>query len=1424
MPRHNKRRASRRNQRRNQRAPPAAEAAAAAAASSAAADSSSSSSSGVSSFLRQEDRILHTLPGHMPAEYSMNRLIRLNEGLNRTIRRRNAAAKRARREQQQQQQRQADQPDQSDREEEEDEVDRNVPERSYMDQVRPNAARLLRSYIDPAVAAVTGDNGAPRVNQALWEDFAFQFMTHTVQPDGSSVDVVDKAAFLRAVDEAKRGDPFPNGEPGADTIQGIIYLLFNPRYRQNSPLSVIPYTNELYVDPTDPMADYTMIRDMKIFLLIFLLDYLFRLPAGVNTVFFSFIPEINSEVYDARVMRRCGNFVQSFGRYIPFSYILNIYDHVYAALKALVLDEARIINWYEAESGDVFIFLYGGAFHLRMTSQNFPLYNFGARWTDDLKDTLDLILPTGGYVTVKNYDDPFCFLYVLALGIARADDPGFLRSSDRLYEKFSVTSMITYGTNCEKAKELVDQAMLPAYSEKCKMLEEKVCNMYTLKEFDEAMVEVEDTFVPIEYALDVYLLDSKESKRIYPVYSSPRDGIRIKMMILRNKDQCHFCLVTDERKVFRATNGKLFITCSQCHQSFFTQKMFDTHPCRDPTVDHSWHWSTSAEGDPSELVGTCSRCHLEFRDEYDYEYHRKHCMMIGRTGNRYVKLAGDDYTLHGEEVKTSQNKVDRVCFADFECCIDHDSHEHSFMSYGLYDTKNQEFTIGYNIEEFMRKLVEMGSEVKHLKVYFHNAMGYDANFILSHVLNTPELYRDWGIKVIMKSSTKLQRLSFMFDVEKSKHIIEIGDTLHFLTMSLDKIVRSVRKEDVESNLQAFPLFFREFHKAYEGVSDSEIDEILKKNLFPYNLFTSSAVLNSPIEEFRQHFLPTAANLPCFSENITVQDLEKNLPLFDRICTTFKVKTARDYHDIYLRCDVMQITDVFLKAHDALKESHHIDLHDYMGMPSASWHAFLRYDPSLRLPLYKNTIFAEFFQDMVRGGVTSAPLRYAFSDSTHSILYLDVNGLYPFVMKEFRYPCGDFIWRDFKTPLGDGARITQAPIFDYEHENPQRYLLERYFPWLAANGKGCCICVDMVISRELKEKTDQFPFAPEHRTLRDEYFDEHGQLYEFLEKWSDRNDGARMQMFKGLVGTLYDKTEYSVHWRLLWWYMKHGLIVSKIHHCVEFDEGDYLAGYVTKNIEIRNTRKDELGKIVYKLLGNSVYGKTFESPFNRGKFIICRNRDTLRGLIEHDEILSITPIDSNNCVIKLDGDEIVLDKPTYIGACVTEYAKLHMYKIFYDKLPRMFNKVELVYTDTDSFIVRVEHYDNMSPEKLFQHIEECDPTFIGSKGGQLKSETGMDLIDEVIALRSKVYAYRTKSGKIGKRAKGTTTAAQEKELDWETYKRALIELRAIPTANMQFVRKGFQIRTFEMMKVSLSANDGKRQILSDGIHTHAWGYN
>lgn len=1037
----------------------------------------------------------------------------------------------------------------------------------------------------------------------------------------------------------------------------------------------------------------------------------------------------------------------------------------------------------------------------------FHLMNSAAcsgHFSADVRKEVDEIFATGGVKVITNSDE-MCLLYTILEGILMIEKVAGC-SRGVVYEtpEHVLAMSETYAN--ESNQKIISELVLK--KEVYKKIDENVGIRYSMNDFRRIMKEVEEELLGgSEYAIEIFLKVSK-NEHVFPAYISERKSEkRIQIIGMSYGKINHFVLVVNPKSVWAMLGGKIFYTCSKCRKTFYTQSLLAKHDCEEKSGEY--HWSRQGcDDDVDPVVGVCPKCCLKFDNEFAYEFHQKHCFMKGKSGYKQVVLSEKQYMSADTNQRMLMLELPKghLYFADFESTISEEG-DHTMMSFGLYGVNEQHFEIGYSMEEFMKAILRYSKENKKIKVYFHNAMNYDANFILREVISKPK-YREWSIQVIMKSSNRMQKLSFMYQDGKTKRIIEIGDTFFFLSMSLEKICGSIRSESLSKNKVNFKRFFEEIQKKY-SVNDEDADRILKKNLFPYRFFNDAGKLDTSIEEFSKIFEPREENVAYFSESVNVDDLSKNFEEFKYVCEKYRCESARDYHDIYLLCDVMQIADVFLATRQEMWDSNQIDLTKYIGMPAASWAAFLKFDPTLELPLYRDTLYAEFFSGMTRGGVTSAPIRFAKSDANHTILYLDVNGLYPHVMRSYSYPCGNLRF------------IKVEPWDDAINEDPERWLRWK-FDMLRSENKGMCVYVDLHEPDDVKKMTDLYPFAPEHRTIHDQYFDADGQLYPFLQKWSEANEGEKMKSFYGLVGTHYDKKEYGVNWLLLEWYMNHGLRVTKVHYWVEYDERDYMAPYIGDNIERRNRTTTEVGKKVHKDKSNAAYGKTFENPLNHEKFVIVRGGEKLEGLLQTANVSTINCIDEKTYVVKLLGERVELDRPTYIGANVTEYAKLHMYTLYYDKLCKMFPAVELVYTDTDSFIVRVEHPEGVDRTNLLSYMNR-DEEIIGNLGGQLKSETGDDFIDEVIALRSKVYAYRTLSGHIGKRAKGTTAAAQKNELDWETYKRALITLKAVPTTNVQFKRERFTINSQHLLKISLSANDGKRYILEDGIHTHAFGY-
>ena len=85
--------------------------------------------------------------------------------------------------------------------------------------------------------------------------------------------------------------------------------------------------------------------------------------------------------------------------------------------------------------------------------------------------------------------------------------------------------------------------------------------------------------------------------------------------------------------------------------------------------------------------------------------------------------------------------------------------------------------------------------------------------------------------------------------------------------------------------------------------------------------------------------------------------------------------------------------------------------------------------------------------------------------------------------------------------------------------------------------------------------------------------------------------------KKLICDWSDKKNYLIHYRILKFYIRHGMEVEKVHSVISFKQSKWLEKYITCNTQKRNKAKNEFEKDFYKLLNNSFYGKTVSIELN-----------------------------------------------------------------------------------------------------------------------------------------------------------------------------------------------------------------------------------
>ncbi len=155
----------------------------------------------------------------------------------------------------------------------------------------------------------------------------------------------------------------------------------------------------------------------------------------------------------------------------------------------------------------------------------------------------------------------------------------------------------------------------------------------------------------------------------------------------------------------------------------------------------------------------------------------------------------------------------------------------------------------------------------------------------------------------------------------------------------------------------------------------------------------------------------------------------------------------------------------------------------------------------------------------------------------------------------------------------------------------------------------------------------------------------------------------------------------------------GLKLVKIHRGITFEESCFMRSYIDLNTNMRTKGTTDFEKDFYKLMNNSVFGKTMENVRNRVNVKLVIDEGSLNKLVKKPNFEKVTEFDKNLVAVHMKKTVVKLSKPIYLGMSILDLSKTLMYKFHYNHIkPKWGNDVELLFTDTDSLCYEIQTDD------------------------------------------------------------------------------------------------------------------------------------
>ena len=274
-----------------------------------------------------------------------------------------------------------------------------------------------------------------------------------------------------------------------------------------------------------------------------------------------------------------------------------------------------------------------------------------------------------------------------------------------------------------------------------------------------------------------------------------------------------------------------------------------------------------------------------------------------------------------------------------------------------------------------------------------------------------------------------------------------------------------------------------------------------------------------------------------------------------------------------------------------------------------------------------------------------------------------------------------------------------------------------------------------------------------------------------------------------------------------------------------------------NTELRKLARNDFEKDLFKLMNNSVFGKTMKNIRKHRDIKLVTTDKKRSKLVSEPNYHAINLISEDLSITEMKKTKVKMNKPIYLGLSILEISKILMYEFWYDYMkPKYNDNVRLCYMDTDSFIMNIKTNDfykdianDVECKFHTSNYEVKRPLPIGKNKkviGSMKDELGGEIIMQFIALRPKTLTDNsclTDNDKIDKKAKGTKKCVIKKMIKVDDYKKCLLNDKVILKSQQRFISTKHDVYTENVNKIALRNDDDKRIVSSNKITSYPYGY-